>query len=171
MRRRAFLGSVGGAVTLSLAGCLGGGNPEAIEQTQVDTIEARGSSDGTLSVPIDGQVTVIDMFGTWCAPCKPTLDNMVAARAALDADARFVSVTNEVLNDSFTEQDIAAWWGEHGGEWTVAHDAGSETTRTLDVTNFPTTIVTDADRVETWRHVGIPTIEDLRTEIETAATG
>lgn len=182
MKRRTFLAGVGAATAVSLAGCLGdrgtsdaaGGQPTTgdgpgISQRTIDTIDAHGSSAGQIALPVDGQVTVVDMFATWCAPCKPTLDNLAVARTQTSGDVRFVSVTSEVLTEQFTKAEIAEWWAEHGGEWTVGHDAGAQLTRHLNANNLPTTFVFDAERVQTWRHTGVPSTDDIVEQVEAAS--
>jgi len=180
MDRRRYLQVAAGAAAAGLAGCGGltGGSGQSDDpsdsdgtsgattsssatRTEVDpitvrTLDAKGSSAGEITLPLDGRVTVIDMFATWCAPCKPTLDTLVEARGRLDGDVRFVSVTAEQLDEEFTAGDVAAWWANHGGEWTVAHDEGGLLTRVLEASGLPTTVVTDPARQVVWHHTGIP---------------
>jgi len=160
MKRRAFLAA---GATVTLAGCGGivgsgnggGGGSSGIETLSVTTLDAPGSEAGEMSVPADGQPTVVDLFATWCAPCKPTINNLAQAREQIDSDVQFVSVSNEPLTGDFTTDDIVGWWEDFGGPWTVAH-AGNGTLRHFDAQRLPTSMLFGGDRVEVWRHAGVP---------------
>jgi thiol-disulfide isomerase/thioredoxin len=174
MRRRAFLAGVGAATTAGLAGCGAveriygsGGDSEDVTRVTVSTIDARGSDSGEITVPVEGSPTLVDAFATWCSPCKPALDNLAAAREQVGSDVVFVSSTNEPLTDDFGRADIAEWWADHGGEWTVAHDGNdSELFRELGRPSIPTAVLFDAAGQEAWRHTGIPETETVVAEIQ-----
>lgn len=174
MDRRRFLAGAGALSVGGLAGCasiaetiVGDTRGERIEQRTVDVLGADREDASALDLPVDGAVTVIDLFATWCAPCKPTLDRLADARRQVPEDVTFVSVTSEVLTADFTEADVLSWWDEHGGPWTVAHAPASvDISRHLEARSLPTTIVTDPDRREVWRHTGEPRTETLVAEIE-----
>ena len=177
MRRRAFLAGVGAAGTAGLAGCGmvermygggdGGDSDGSVTRVTVSTIDARGSDSGEITVPVEGSPTLVDAFATWCSPCKPALDNLAAARQQVGSDVVFVSSTNEPLTGDFGREDIAEWWADHGGEWTVAHDGNdSELFRELGRPSIPTAVLFDAAGQEAWRHTGIPETETVIDEIQ-----
>lgn len=175
MRRRTFLAGVGSVGATGIAGCLGTGSlsgpddGDTIDPVTVTTFDAPGSDAGEMAVPQTGTVTVIDMFATWCGPCKPTIDRLATARDRLDVPATFVSVTSEVFDDSFGKDDAVAWWDEHGGPWTVGHDPDSTLMTRLGVTGLPTTVVTDADSTVVWSHTGEPGAESVVDAVRSAA--
>lgn len=152
------------------AGCLSlGPSPgDTIEPVTIPTFDAPGSEAGSMDVPQPGSVTVIDMFATWCAPCKPTVERLATAREQLGVAATFVSVTGEVFNDSFGEDDVVEWWRQHGGPWTVGHDPDSTLTVRLNASKLPTTVVVDADRTLVWSHTGIPKAESVAEKVRSA---
>jgi len=179
MRRRAFLAGVGAAGTAGLAGCgavrdlagdSGSDGTGSVDGVTLATIDARGSSEGEVTVPTTGSPMLVDLFATWCTPCKPTLDNLAAARGQVSESVVYVSATDEALTEDFTTEDIAAWWADHGGEWTVAHDEGSALRREVGATRNPTSVLFDTEGQEVWRHTGIPETETVVSEIE-AVTG
>lgn len=173
MDRRAFLAGAGTAGVAGLAGCMGvlnrgpSGSTEQFEQRTVDVLAGADASE--LAVPVEGSVTVIDLFATWCGPCKPALDRMAEARTQVDGDVRFVSITNEMFTDDFTAADVRSWWDEHGGAWTVAHaPADVSILRHFGTRTLPTSIVTAPNRSEVWRHTGVPETGTLVEQIERA---
>lgn len=170
--RRALLASAATAGVGVLAGCstgLGsqgaseepGGTDDGLDSVTIATLDARGSEVGEITIPADGSVTLVDLFATWCGPCVAQLERLAEVRAAVDGDVRFVSVTNEALGGELTRSDLVDWWNEHGGEWTLAHDAEGELFFQLDATGIPFTGVIDASGRLTWSHQGVTDSETV----------
>jgi len=47
-----------------------GDRAEPIEPVTLDTVEAPGSRDGEVTLPMPDRPTFVDFFGTWCPPAK-----------------------------------------------------------------------------------------------------
>ncbi len=166
MRRRDLLigagslAAVGGGAAVAFD--VIGSSEAAVDELELETIDAPGSSAGTTAVPALGQVTFVEMFATWCTICQAMMPDLAATNAAVGDDVQFISVTNEPLGNTVTRDDVAAWWADHGGEWTVAADPELELTRALDASGVPYSFVLDeANRIR-WRHRG----HSDRTEME-----
>lgn len=171
MRRRDYLRSLGAAGLAATAGCAvlptGGPDDAGVEPVTVETIAAPGSSAGTATVPASGTVSVVDLFATWCGPCRAQMDSLAAARERVGDDATFVSVTNESIGDGFTREDVAAWWRRNDGRWTVGLDQEGRLARTLGAPGLPYTVVTDADRRVVWSHRGVAEPDALVEQVRT----
>lgn len=168
VRRRTFLAASAAVGTFSLAGCAGLlGGEHGLSSTTVKTVDANGSSAGTLTLPTNG-VTVVDVFSTSCSPCLTELDRLKTARSRLDASVSFVSVTNQVLGGSFTEADLRKWWRKHGGAWTLAVDSNGTLDRELDVTGLPTLAVVAADGTVAWTHEGVASVDAVVSAVSAA---
>jgi thiol-disulfide isomerase/thioredoxin len=174
--RRALLASAATAGVGLLAGCstgLGsqgateepGGADDGLDSVTIATLDAPGSAAGDLTIPAEGAVTLVDLFATWCGPCVAQLERLAEVRAAVDADVRFVSVTNEALGGELTRSDLVDWWREHGGEWTLAHDAEGELFFQLDATGIPFTGVIDQAGRLTWSHQGVSDPDTVVSEL------
>lgn len=131
----------------------------------VETLDAPGSTAGAASVPVPGTPTVVDLFATWCAPCDEQLGELRAVRDDY-SDVAFVSVTNERVGDTLTREDIADWWAEHGGAWTVGIDPGSELLSAFGASALPFVAVADAEGRVVAEYSGVAAAADLRDDLD-----
>jgi thiol-disulfide isomerase/thioredoxin len=168
LSRRHFLSALAAG---SLAGCLGttdGDTPVATTRPEttatglrIDTLDVEGSTGET--VPVQPQtVTLLDFFGTWCAPCEPQMDHLRTVRAEFP-DVHMLAITWE--SDAET---VRSFWQEHEGTWPVALDPELRTGEEYNVTRIPTLVVFDAAGEEVWRHVGLAAADSIAEQLETA---
>lgn len=159
MKRRDVIAGLGGlavlgggaAVALNAGDRRGG---QAIEPVELETLDAPGSTAGMATVPERGRVTLVELFATWCTVCQSMMPEMADVNDAVGDEVQFLSVSNEPIGDTVTTGDIAAWWADHDGDWTVAVDRDLELTKRLDATGVPYTFVFDEDNRIAWKHHG-----------------
>lgn len=132
----------------------------------VDTIEAPGSESGRLTIPVPETPTVIDLFATWCAPCKEQMGELGAVQAEYADRARFVSVTNERLGGTLSREDLREWWRSHDGDWTLGLDPESDLMAAVDADGLPYLAIADASGSVRWTHGGVIEAATLRERIE-----
>lgn len=177
MHRRELLA---GVVALGVAGAgatvtLSDWNPlesgDAIESFELESLDAPGSEAGTVVVPEQGSVTVLELFATWCGVCADLMEPMGTIYDEVGDDVQIVSVTNEPLGRTTTRDDVAAWWADHDGRWPVAYDDDLEVTSAFDATTVPYTVVLDEANVITWSDSGYKSVAELRDPIVTALEG
>lgn len=165
MKRREVIAGLGSLAVLgggaALAFGTGDGGSEGVEPLDIETLDAPGSTAGTISVPERGRVTVLELFATWCGVCESTMPELAEAHEAVGDEVQFVSVTNEPLGETVTREDVAEWWTDHGGNWTLGVDDDLELTQRLDATGVPHTVVFDADNRIAWQHHGRTTAAEL----------
>jgi thiol-disulfide isomerase/thioredoxin len=131
----------------------------------VETLDAPGSSAGEALVPTPNTVTVVDLFATWCAPCDEQVAELRAIHDEYES-VSFVSVTNERPSDTLTREDIAAWWEENDGAWTLGIDPGSDLLRAFGATGLPYIAITNERGEVVTDHSGLATADTLRSEID-----
>jgi len=178
MRRRDVLaglvglGTVGsGAYVLGQGGVPVGGGSDGVEPLELRAVEAPGSRNEAVTVPEPGRVTFVEFFATWCDVCAASMPALAAAHARVDEDVQFLSVTNEPLGHAVTREEIAAWWADHDGGWTVAPDDDLALTEALGASAVPTLVVLDADNVVTWTATGEHSTGEIVDRIEAASGG
>ena len=172
MKRRQLLtalaggGLTAGAAWVATNGLGGEGLPVTVE-----TLEAAGSEAGTVRIPLEGAVTVVDLFATWCGPCEKQMEVLSAIHDDYGDSVRFVSVTNERFGETLTREYVRSWWDDHDGAWTLGHDPENELMSALGAGGLPYLAVTARDGTVTWRHGGVASAEALGGAIDAALDG
>ncbi len=132
----------------------------------VETIDARGSKAEQLQIPIPNIPTVIDLFATWCNPCKKQMKTLNTVHNEYVDKVAFVSVTNERIGGTLSKNDIREWWRNHNGDWTVGFDPGSNLMAALRADGLPYLAIFDASGTLQWEHGGITNTSTLRNQID-----
>ncbi|MCU4742755.1 TlpA disulfide reductase family protein [Natronoglomus mannanivorans] len=149
----------------------GDGAEEDDDPIELETVEATGSEAGTVTVPESGQVTFVDFFATWCAPCEKQMPALAEAADRVSDDVRFLSVTNEPVGRTLSEDELREWWDDHDGNWLLGVDPTAELNVRYDVSGFPTAVVIDADNRVRWSHQGIASADELVAQIDAVLEG
>jgi thiol-disulfide isomerase/thioredoxin len=183
MRRRELLAGVASVGALGAAGAIAvrglpspsgesgtadSGDGEGREPIEIETIDAPGSSAGTISIPVTGEPTFVDFFATWCKPCKKQMPALVEAHERIGNEARFVSVTTEDVGGAVSEQHVVDWWREYDGDWTVAVDSTAELAAEYNMPGFPYAVAIDASGTVQWSEGGAKTADEFVAGIERA---
>ncbi len=173
MNRRHLLTAIGGlgltgGSLLAVRGDLptaAGGESSGLALT-FETIDAPGSEAGDVTVPQPGTPTFIDLFATWCAPCKEQMDELSTVHDEYGDRVRFVSITNERLGETLTRRDVRGWWRRHHGAWTVGVDPDSDLMAVLGAGGIPYHAIADASGTIRWQQAGLSPAKTLRTELD-----
>lgn len=135
----------------------------------VETIDARGSEAGTVSVPSD-RVLVITFFVTGCGQCQTQIPKLATAHDTLTdqhgSDIRFLSVTYQSIG-RLPADDLREWWAAHDGNWAVGYDPDSTLSASYGVVGYPVTVVIDTDGRNRWQETGVQRSETIVDAVET----
>jgi len=173
MNRRRLLAGVGAAAVGGLAGCLGavtddgdGGDDDRSDYDglTVDTLSVGGSPGDAVPVAPE-RVTLLDFFATWCAPCKPQMEELQTIDRQFP-DVHLLSVTRERDEDA-----VRSFWREYEGTWSVGLDPDLTVFSAYQAGSVPTMVVLDATGEQRWRHSGLSAADSIAAELEAAGAG
>jgi cytochrome c biogenesis protein CcmG, thiol:disulfide interchange protein DsbE len=156
---RAALDAIGAlSVAIACLGCAtsgagGGGDAQAPVGAPLPPLKVDALSGKTINVAsYKGRVLLLDVWASWCDPCKqelPVLNEMARRLKPQGIDILAVSVDQERANvDKFLRS--------HGGHWslTVAHDPRGEVAELLQPDKMPTSYVVDRSGIVRYVNAG-----------------
>lgn len=130
----------------------------------VETVDAPGSAAGTVRVP-EGP-TLLEFFATNCGACRSKMPELAVAHEELGDRVSFLSLTVE---PTIEDAELAAWWADHDGSWTVGRDPNFELGGEYGVIAYPTSVLVDAEGDRLWISEGdVLPAEEVVAEIEGA---
>jgi cytochrome c biogenesis protein CcmG/thiol:disulfide interchange protein DsbE len=182
---------VGGLVaTALLAGCASGDGREAAERSarsasappapacehpSVDSATAGAEGLPPLTLPclgpgpdvaldrLTGRATVVNLWATWCGPCREEMPLLQEAYARNGKEVRFLGV------DTQDDPEAARWFlDDLGVGYPHVVDADGELLRELGVRGLPVTLALDADGRVVDRVVGQLSESELQRLIDAA---
>lgn len=157
LRRAAAVAAVIGV--LALAGCAksddAGSTP--LPETQLVDLRTGKAADWDT----DGKPLVVNLWASWCAPCKAEMPAIQRVSEKLGDQVAIVGVTDQ------KDLDAARKAAENAGvSYPLRVDEAQELQTDLGVVGLPATVFVDADGKIVGRHQGVLTEAKLLKEIE-----
>lgn len=106
---------------------------------------------------------VVNLWATWCAPCRAEIPDFEEVHLARGGEVRFVGV-----NVGEDPAVAAAFIAEVGATYDQFVDLDGDVSVELRATSMPVTVVIDADGVVTTRHLGPLDQDGLNDAIDDA---
>lgn len=106
------------------------------------------------SADLKGEVTLVNIFGSWCVACIAEHPVLVAIGKTGEVPIHGIAWREK------DPRDAMRWLGRHGDPYDlVGHDADSRVAIDFGVTGAPETFVVDAGGVIRYKHIGPVTPE------------
>ena len=150
---------------LAVAACGGGsGGGAGATLPEVSITPLDGGSEVLLS-DIQGPA-VVNLWATWCTPCRKEIPDFQAVHEARGDEVRFVGI-----NIGESAGQIDEYLTEVGATYEQYIDEEGYVQTELEATNMPTTVVIDADGRIVERHLGRMDQAALDEAIDAALAG
>ena len=152
--------------SLVTSSCGGGGGAGAVgDPLPAVSVTPLAGGDEIMLSEIDGPA-VVNLWATWCAPCRKEIPDFEAVHTARGDSVRFIGINIGEEADQATKflTDVGATYDQ------FLDEEGFVQTQ-LEATAMPTTVVIDASGAITTRHVGPMDQDALDEAIDAALTG
>ena len=157
------------ALTLLLAACgssderfrpLAAGEP--VPAFTVRTLEGDSASVGP-----DQQLTLLNLWATWCGPCQEEFPELEKLHRDYEGKGlRVLAVSVDLGKDANVREFVT----DHGATFTIGRDAEGRMQRLYQTVGLPETFLIAPDGTLIWRHFGAlrPGAVELRRQIDQA---
>lgn len=100
-----------------------------------------------------GEVVLLNVWATWCEPCKQELPELGRLHQAHATDGfTVVAVATDAQRNAGKVRRMAA---DYGLAFPVIHDAKNEVMKAFEVVGFPTSVLIGRDGTVRWRRDGM----------------
>lgn len=130
----------------------------------VDLVPLDGGEEISLA-DVDGPA-VVNLWATWCAPCRREIPDFEAVHQARGDEVRFVGI-----NIGEDADDAAAFLDEVGATYDQYLDSEGFVVTELRTATMPVTLVLAADGTIATKHLGPMDQDDLDAAIDAALAG
>lgn len=121
---------------------------------------AEGKPQTFSSAHFEKQVTLVNMFASWCVPCRAEMPDLVK----LKTQTQHVRFEGIAWND--TPNVIDPWLKKYGNPFdTVWYDATGQAAIALGIRGVPETFIVDTKGVIRYHHIGVVTPQLAEAEL------
>jgi cytochrome c biogenesis protein CcmG, thiol:disulfide interchange protein DsbE len=151
---------------------------EAPDTSSIRALQAGDPAPGYAAATLDGdsvslaslrgEAVMLNVWATWCAPCREEMPLLEALHREYGADGlRIIGVSVDAAGMS---RDIRRFVDEHDLTFTILHDPAERVSRTFRARAVPETYLIDRDgrMVRRWIGKFDPLAPDARRDVERA---
>ena len=109
------------------------------------------------------KIVLIDLWATWCMPCRVAMENMKPLKEAYKDSISFVYVTGETSSEDTWRQLIPDIKGEH---FFLTDKQWKDLCKHVKVKSIPSYLLIDWEGLIVKQYTGYPGVDSLEKEIE-----
>lgn len=157
---------------LLLAGCGADGGPGrsvtvGAPAPEYATVSLEG--DSVSLVGLRGEVVLLNVWATWCGPCREEMPDLQAIQEDYaDGGLRVVGVS---IDQAHARGEVRSFLEDHGITFAVLHDAEGRIARTFRTVGVPETFLIGADGTLLARWIGRIDPAAVRRRLDEASSG
>ena len=110
-----------------------------------------------------GKIVLMDIWATWCMPCRIAMENMKPLKEEFGDSISFVYVTGETSSEDTWQSLIPDIKGEH---YYLTDSQWKDLCKHLKVKSIPSYLLIDWDGLVVKQFTGYPGIDPMRKEID-----
>lgn len=115
-----------------------------------------------------GKVTIVDIWGTWCPPCRMEVPHFVAIRNNYkDRGVEVIGVNKERVPPSKVKETIESFARENGINYTLVIGDDKVEEQVPEFSGYPTTLFLDGEGKVRYKHVGYAPYEVIEFVVKT----
>jgi peroxiredoxin len=158
-------------VALAAGGCQGKGGSEDAQEIGSEAPRFTGKTIEGEYVALDdfrGKVVLLNIWATWCGPCRQELPELAALQQRLGGDAFTVLGVSIDAMREFPK--VKAMAEQYRLTYPIVFDPGGDSIAAFDVVGYPTSIIVGKGGEIRWRRNGLirPKDPDVEAELKAA---
>lgn len=153
------------ALSAALAGCNSATTDDVDSWPTTPIIDVASNSAATTEDVIGENVTLINLWALWCAPCREELPRLQEVSEKYKTDLSVVGVN---IGDDFDK--TLDYINEASLTFPMYWDESGELLTALKIPSVPATLAVDANGDITWFHLGALSAEELESKVSELVT-
>ncbi len=153
-------------LALCLAGCADAATPNAVDTKIVGnpapafTLDGVNTKGSVSLASLEGQVVIVDFWGTFCEPCKKSFPKLQALYAKYKSNG----LTIVGVSEDDEKDGISAFAGSYGAKFPLVWDQSKSVAGKWNPGSMPATFIVDRKGVVRFFHKGYREGEEVEIE-------
>lgn len=108
--------------------------------------------DSVRMAALKGEVVLLNVWATWCIPCRKEIPELQALHQ--DYSARGLRVLGVSVDASGADGDVADFAKSFGVTYTILRDPDEKVSAMFAIPGVPASFLVDREGIVRWRHIG-----------------